>query len=313
MAVDMEKVSVFVEQFVGDLGAAVHSGMVVIGEQLGLYKALAEGPMNSADLALKTRTDERYVREWLGAQAAGGCLAYSEKTREFSLNEAQPVTAGRVEPRGSVPDALLFRPSYAARLLSSWIPALQGVEATLQAGGRIADVCCGRGASTLMMAKAFPKSQFFGFDHRERSIAGARLIAAREGLEVRVNFGVASAKEFPGRDYDLVTMFDCLHQIGDPLGAATQVRHSLSRNGTWMIVEPFTSDQRMEHVNPQCRGEGPSSASKNRAGLRTKGAAKNLCVHSGEKRIQELVAEAGFTRFRRAVETPFSVVFEVRP
>ena len=246
-------------QFVGDLGAAVHAGMVVIGEKLGLYKALADGPLNSAELAAKTKTDERYVRGvWLGSQAAGGYVTtYNERTRKFSLSEEQAFTLAnedqsRISSRrfpigtgslAAVPritesfrsgagmgwhehdDAVFhgcekfFRPNYAANLVSSWLPSLQGVQAKLEAGARVADVGCGKGASTVLMAKAFPKSQFFGFDYHDKSIEGARATAAKEGLEVRVNFGVAKAKAFPGKDYDLVTVFDCLHDMGDPVGA----------------------------------------------------------------------------------------------
>src|SRR6266481_742300 len=228
MALDMEKLNAFVGQFVGDLGAAVHSGMVVIGEKLGLYKALAEGPLNSAELAARTRTDERYVREWLSSQAAGGYVTYNETTRKFSLSEEQTFTLANEESPAYIPGAFqlalgslaavprlvesfrsgagmgwhehdeavfhgcekFFRPSYAANLVSSWIPALDDVKTKLESGARVADVGCGKGASTLLMARAFPKSEFFGFDYHDKSIEGARATAAKEGLEVRANFGV---------------------------------------------------------------------------------------------------------------------------
>src|SRR5882762_6517229 len=247
MAVNMDKLNVFVGQFVGDLGAAVHSGTVVIGEKLGLYKALAEGPLNSAELAAKTRTDERYVREWLGSQAAGGYVTYDEKTRNFSLSEEQAFTLANEDSPAYIPGAFqlvlgslaavpriaesfrsgagmgwhehddavfhgcekFFRPSYAANLVSSWIPALRGVKAKLEAGARVADVGCGKGASTMLMAKAFP-----------------------------------------GKDYDLVTVFDCLHDMGDPVGASIHVRNSLSKDGAWMIVEPFANDELKDNLNP---------------------------------------------------------------
>src|SRR6266852_1017975 len=216
MALDMEKLNAFVGQFVGDLGAAVHSGMVVIGEKLGLYKALAEGPLNSAELAARTRTDERYVREWLSSQAAVPRIIESFRSGAgMGWHEHDDAVFHGCER--------FSRPSYAANLISSWIPSLHGVKAKLEAGARAADVGCGKGASTVLMAKAFPKSQFFGFDYHDKSIEGARAAAAREGLEVRLNFGVAKAKEFPGKDYDLVTVFDCLHDMGDPVGAATHV------------------------------------------------------------------------------------------
>src|SRR6266849_6292201 len=236
---DMNKLNAFIAQFVTDLGAAVHTGMVVIGEKLGLYKALAGRPMSSAQLAAATKTDERYLREWLASQAAGGYVTYDEKTGKFSLSEEQAFTPAMDDSPAYLPGAFelalgslaavpritesfrtgggmgwhehadgvfhgcekFFRPGYAANLVPSWIPALHDVKQKLDAGARVADVGCGQGASTVLMAKAFPKSQFFGFDYHDKSIEGARAIAAREHLEVRLNFGIAKAKEFPGKDY----------------------------------------------------------------------------------------------------------------
>jgi ubiquinone/menaquinone biosynthesis C-methylase UbiE len=351
MALDMDKLNVFLGQFVGDLGAAVHSGMVVIGEKLGLYKALAEGPLNSAELAAKTRTDERYVREWLSSQAAGGYVTYNEQTQKFSLSEEQAFTLANEDSPAYLPGAFqlalgslaavpriteafrsgagmgwnehdddvfhgcekFFRPSYAANLVSSWIPSLHGVQAKLEAGARVADVGCGKGSSTVLMAKAFPKSQFFGFDYHDKSIEGARATAAKEGLEVRLNFGVAKAKAFPGRDYDLVTVFDCLHDMGDPVGAATHVRNSLSKDGTWMIVEPFAHDELKDNLNPVGRVYYSFSTLLCTPCSRSQEVALCLGAQSGEKRIREVVTAAGFSRFRRAAETPFNVVYEARP
>ena len=351
MAVDMEKLNAFVGQFVGDLGATVNSGMVVIGEKLGLYKALAEGPLNSAELAAKTGTDERYVREWLASQASGGYVTYDEKTRKFSLSEEQAFTLANEDGPAYIPGAFqlalgslasvpriaesfrsgagmgwhehdddvfhgcekFFRPSYAANLVSSWIPSLQGVKAKLEAGARVADVGCGKGASTILMAKAFPKSQFFGFDYHDKSIEGARSTAAQAGLEVRLNFGVAKAKEFPGKDYDLVTVFDCLHDMGDPVGAATHVRNSLSDDGTWMIVEPFANDELRDNLNPVGRVYYSFSTLLCTPCSRSQEVALCLGAQSGEKRIREVVTAAGFSRFRRAAETPFNAVYEARP
>src|SRR5258705_390419 len=288
MEFKMEKLSVLVGKLVGAWGAGVHFGTVVMGEKLGLYKALAEGPLNSDELAAKTRTDERYVREWLGSQAAGGYVTYDEKTRKFSLSEEQAFTLANEDSPAYIPGAFqlalgslaavpriaesfrsgagmgwhehdeavfhgcekFFRPSYAANLVSSWIPALRGVKAKLEAGARVADVGCGNGASTMLMAQAFPKSQFFGFDYHDKSIEGARATAARQGLADRVNFEAAKAKEFPGKDYDLVTVFDCLHDMGDPVGASIHVRNSLSKDGAWMIVEPFANDELKDNLNP---------------------------------------------------------------
>jgi len=351
MAVNTEELNAFLGRFVGDLGASVHTGMVVIGEKLGLYKALAEGPVNSAELAAKTGTDERYVREWLGSQAAGGYVTYNEETRKFSLSEEQAFTLANEESPAYIPGAFqlalgslsavpriveafrsgagmgwhehdeavfhgcekFFRPSYAANLVSSWIPSLDGVKTKLDAGARVADVGCGKGASTVLMAKAFPKSQFFGFDYHDKSIQGARAIAARDGLEVRVNFGVAKAKEFPGKDYDLVTVFDCLHDMGDPVGAARRVRDSLRGDGTWMIVEPFAHDELKDNLNPVGRVYYSFSTLLCTPCSRSQEVGLCLGAQSGEKRIREVVEAAGFRRFRRAAETPFNVVYEARP
>ena len=351
MAVDVDKLNVFVGKFVGDLGAAVHCGMVVIGEKLGLYKALAGGPLTSAELAIKTRTDERYLREWLCSQAAGGYVTYNEKTSKFSLSEEQAFTLANEDSPAYIPGAFqlalgslaavpriaesfrsgagmgwhehddavfhgcekFFRPSYAANLVSSWIPSLQGVKAKLEAGTRVADVGCGKGASTVLMAKAFPKSQFSGFDYHDKSIEGARAIAAREGLSDRVTFEVTKAKEFPGTDYDLVTVFDCLHDMGDPVGAATHVRKSLSKDGTWMIVEPFANDELQDNLNPVGRVYYSFSTLLCTPCSRSQEVALCLGAQSGEKRIREVVTAAAFSRFRRAVETPFNIVYEARP
>src|SRR5271169_1029552 len=285
---DMDKLNQFIGRFVTDLGAAVHTGMVVIGEKLGLYKALADGPMNSAELAAKTGTDERYLREWLASQAAGGYVTYDEKAGKFSLSEEQAFALANEDSPAYLPGAFqlalgslaavpriadsfrtgagmgwhehddgvfhgcekFFRPGYAANLVSSWIPALHDVKEKLEAGARVADVGCGKGASTVLMAKAFPNSQFFGFDYHDKSIEAARESAKREGIADRVTFEVSKAKEFPGRNYDFVAVFDCLHDMGDPIGAAAHVRAALSDDGSWMIVEPFANDDLQDNLNP---------------------------------------------------------------
>ena len=351
MAVDTEKLNAFVGQFVGDLGAAVHTGMVVIGEKLGLYKALAEGPLNSSELADKTQTDERYVREWLASQAAGGYITYDDKNRKFGLSEEQAFTLANEDSPAYFPGAFqlalgslaavpriaesfrsgagmgwhehdddvfhgcekFFRPGYAANLVSSWIPSLQGVEARLRAGARVADVGCGKGASTLLMAKAFPKSHFFGFDYHHKSIEAARESARRQGLADRVTFEVAKAKEFPGKDYDLVTVFDCLHDLGDPVGAADHVRRALRKDGTWMIVEPFANDDLKDNLNPVGRVYYAFSTLLCTPCSRSQEVALCLGAQSGEKRIRSVVTGAAFSHFRRAAETPFNVVYEARP
>lgn len=351
MSVDMNKLNSFIGQFVGDLGAAVHTGMVVIGEKLGLYKALATHPMTSTELAAKTRTDERYVREWLASQAAGGYVSYDDKTQKFFLTEEQAFTLANEDSPAYLPGAFqlalgsltavpriaesfrsgagmgwhehddgvfhgcekFFRPGYAANLVSSWIPSLHEVQAKLDAGARVADVGCGKGASTILMAKAFPNSTFFGFDYHDKSIEGAREIAKREGLDGRVNFEVAKAKEFPGKDYDFVAVFDCLHDMGDPVGAAKHVRQSLKDDGTWMIVEPFANDDLKDNLNPVGRVYYSFSTLLCTPCSRSQEVGLCLGAQSGERKMRDVVTSAGFGRFRRATETPFNIVYEARP
>lgn len=350
-ALDMDKLNAFIGKFVGDLGAAVHTGMVVIGEKLGLYKALAAGPMSSAELAAATRTDERYLREWLSSQAAGGYITYDAATEKFSLSEEQAFTLANEDSPAYLPGAFelalgslgavpritesfrtgagmgwhehqdgvfhgcekFFRPGYAANLVAAWIPALHDVQGKLEAGARVADVGCGKGASTLLMAKAFPKSQFFGFDYHNKSIEGARESAKRQGVADRVTFEVAKAKEFPGKNYDFVAVFDCLHDMGDPVGAARHVRQSLNADGTWMIVEPFANDQLKDNLNPVGRVYYSFSTLLCTPCSRSQEVGLCLGAQAGEKRIREVVTSAGFTRFRRAAETPFNLVYEARP
>jgi SAM-dependent methyltransferase len=351
MALDMDKLNAFVGKFVVDLGAAVHAGMVVIGERLGLYKALAASPMTSSELAAKTATDERYVREWLSSQAAGGYVTYDEKTNKFSLSEEQAFTLANEDSPAYLPGAFqlalgalaavpriadsfrtgagmgwgehdesvfhgcekFFRPGYAANLVSSWIPALHGVQQKLETGARVADVGCGKGASTILMAKAFPKSHFFGFDYHDKSIEAARETAKREGLADRVTFEVASAKQFPGKDYDFVAVFDCLHDMGDPAGAAAHVRASLAKDGTWMVVEPFANDELKDNLNPVGRVYYSFSTLLCTPCSRSQEVGLCLGAQSGEARIRQVVTSAGFSRFRRATETPFNLIYEARP
>ena len=351
MSIDMDKLNAFMGRFVGDLGAAVHAGMVVIGDRLGLYKALATEAMTSAELAAKTSTDERYVREWLSSQAAGGYVTYDEKTHKFSLTEEQAFALAKEDSPAYLPGAFqlalgslaavpriadsfrsgagmgwhehddgvfhgcekFFRPGYAANLVSTWIPSLDGVQEKLERGARVADVGCGKGASTLLMAKSFPNSHFFGFDYHDKSIEGARDTAKREGIADRVTFEVAKAKEFPGKDYDFVAVFDCLHDMGDPVGAATHVRKSLHKDGTWMIVEPFANDELKDNLNPVGRVYYSFSTLLCTPCSRSQEVGLCLGAQSGEKRIREVVTAAGFSRFRRATETPFNIVYEARP
>jgi SAM-dependent methyltransferase len=350
-ALDMGKLNAFIGQFVMDLGAAAHTGMVVIGEKLGLYKALANGPASSAELAVRTKTDERYLREWLSSQAAGGYITYDAKDNKFSLSEEQAFTLANEDSPAYLPGAFelalgslaavpriadsfrtgagmgwhehadgvfhgcekFFRPGYAANLVTSWIPALHDVQKKLEAGAKVADVGCGRGASTILMAKAFPKSRFFGFDYHDKSIEAARESALREGLADRVSFEVCKAKEFPGKDYDFVAVFDCLHDMGDPVGAAAHVRQSLAKDGTWMIVEPFANDELKDNLNPVGRVYYSFSTLLCTPCSRSQEVGLCLGAQAGETRIRDVATLAGFSRFRRATETPFNIVYEVRP
>ena len=350
-ALDMNKLNEFIGQFVTDLGAAVHTGMVVIGEKLGLYKALAPGAMTSAELASATQTDERYLREWLASQAAGGYITYHANTDKFSLSEEQAFALANEDSPAYLPGAFelalgslaavpriaesfrsgagmgwhehvagvfhgcekFFRPGYAANLVSTWIPALHDVKGKLESGARVADVGCGKGASTLLLAKAFPNSRFFGFDYHDKSIEAARESAKRAGVSDRVTFEVSKAKDFPGKDYDFVAVFDCLHDMGDPVGAAAHVRKSLAKDGTWMIVEPFANDQLKDNLNPVGRVYYSFSTLLCTPCSRSQEVGLCLGAQAGETRIREVVTSAGFNRFRRATETPFNIVYEARP
>src|SRR6266852_3120810 len=322
-----------------------------LGRSWGFTRPSPGGPMSSAQLAAMTKIDERYLREWLASQAAGGYITYDEKTGKFSLSEEQAFTLATEDSPAYLPGAFelalgslaavpritesfrtgdgmgwhehvdgvfhgcekFFRPGYAANLVSSWIPSLQDVKEKLEAGARVADVGCGKGASTLLMAKAFPKSRFFGFDYHDKSIEAARDSAKREGVVDRITFDVAKAKEYPGKDYDFVAVFDCLHDMGDPIGAAAHVRRSLPTDGTWMIVEPFANDQLKDNLNPVGRVYYSFSTLLCTPCSRSQEVALCLGAQSGEKRIREVVTAAGFSRFRRAAETPFNVVYEARP
>jgi SAM-dependent methyltransferase len=348
LAINMDQLNAFLGKFVGDLGAAVHAGMVVIGEKLGLYKALAGGPATSAELAERTGTDERYLREWLASQAAGGYVTYDESTNRFSLTPEQAFTLATEDSPAYLPGAFelalgslaavpriaesfrtgagmgwhehvdgvfhgcekFFRPGYAANLVSSWIPALRGVQAKLERGARVADVGCGTGSSTLLMAKAFPNSKFFGFDYHDKSVEAARERARKEGLSDRVSFTVAKAKEFPGKDYDFVAVFDCLHDMGDPVGAAKHVHQSLASGGIWMIVEPYANNELKDNLNPVGRVYYSFSTLLCTPCSRSQEVGLCLGAQAGETRIREVVTTAGFTHFRRATETPFNIVYE---
>jgi SAM-dependent methyltransferase len=351
-SIDQAKLDEFLGRFVGDLGAALSAALVVIGDRLGLYRAMADGePVSPAELAARTGTDPRYVQEWLANQAAGGYVSYDPATEEFFLTPEQSVALAQEGSPAFVPGAFqvataltkdeekiaqafvdghgvgwhehhhdlfagterFFRPGYSANLVSAWIPALDGVEAVLRSGALVADVGCGHGASTLLMAEAFPQSQFVGYDYHGPSIEHAREAAARAGLGDRVRFEVAPAKEYPGEGYDLVCMFDCLHDMGDPVGAAAHVLSTLGPDGTWLIVEPYAGDRLEDNLGPVGRVFYGASTLVCTPASRDQEVGLALGAQAGEARLREVVRAGGFTRFRRATETPFNLVLEARP
>ena len=351
MAIDEAKLNAFMGRFVGDLGAVMHAATIVVGDQLGLYKTLAEKPARVDELARRTETDPRYLREWLSAQAASGYVQYDPASETFSLSEEQAFALAEEGSPAFIPGAFqiavaqfkaiprmaaamrtglglgwhehdsslfhgterFFRPGYAANLVGQWIPALDGVQARLEAGARVADVGCGHGASTIIMAQAFPASSFVGFDYHAPSIEVARASAARAGVTDRVRFEVATAKDFPGHDYDLVAVFDCLHDMGDPAGAATHVKQSLKHDGSWLIVEPYANDRLEDNLNPVGRIFYSASTFICTPASRAQEGGACLGAQAGQTRIARVVADGGFTRFRRATETPFNVIYEARP
>ncbi len=352
MEIDQGKLEQFVHQAVAELGAALNAALVLIGDKLGLYKAMAgAGALTPTELAKKTGTAERYVREWLNAQAAGGYVAYDPATKRYALPPEQAFcladeTSPTFLPGGfqamvsvvkddqKVAEAFrsgkgvgwhehdpglfegterFFRPNYAANLVTSWVPALDGVEEKLRRGARVADVGCGHGASTILLAEAYPKSTFIGFDYHEPSISWARKAASRAGVADRVRFEVASSKSYPGTGYDLVAFFDCLHDMGDPVGASRHVLSTLAPDGTWMLVEPFANDRVEDNLNPVGRVFYAASTMICTPASLAQEVGLALGAQAGETRLQQVVTEAGFTRFRRATATPFNLVLEVRP
>lgn len=352
MAIEQQKLDELLGRAITDFGATFHSALVVIGDKLGLYKALAENDgLTSDQLADKTETNRRYIREWLASQAAGGYVTYDPETDSYSLSDEQTfiladesspafvpgafqvaVAAARIEPKLAKAfktgkgigwhehdkglfqgTERFFRPNYATNLVSSWLPSLEGVVNKLNKGASVADVGCGHGASTILMAKAYPDSRFTGFDYHTPSIREARRKAKREGLSGRVSFEVASAKDFPGDSYDLVTVFDCLHDMGDPSGAATHIYDTLKKNGTWMIVEPYANDKLEENLNPVGRAFYSVSTLVCTPCSMSQEVGSALGAQAGESRIREVVMKGGFSRFRRATQTPFNLVFEARP
>jgi ubiquinone/menaquinone biosynthesis C-methylase UbiE len=351
MAIDMDKLQEFLGRFVSDLGATFAAGNVVTGHRLGLYRALAAGPATAAEFAERTQTNPRYITEWLRGQAAGGYVEYDPETQRYSMTEEQSFALANPDGGVYVPGAFVlalgtlkaepriteafrtgagmgwhehdegvflgceqfFRPGYIANLVPSWIPALDGVQDKLRAGAKVADIGCGLGASTILLAAEYPNSRFTGSDYHEQSIEIARKRAADAGVADRISFEIASADGFSGTGYDMAATFDCLHDMGDPLAAARHVRQALDPDGTWLVVEPYAADDVAGNLNPVGRVYYSASTQLCVPNALSQPGGYALGAQAGETAIRELVSEAGFTRFRRAAQTPFNLVYEVRP
>jgi 2-polyprenyl-3-methyl-5-hydroxy-6-metoxy-1,4-benzoquinol methylase len=334
------------------MGAAIHAVIILLGDRLGLYKAMADcQPVSAAELARRTGLHERYVREWLHANAASGYITYDAAAKTFTLPPEQALALAVEDSPVYLPGAFqilsacyhdapkienafrtgegvgwhehhhdlfrgterFFRPNYNANLITSWIPSLEGVEELLHRGAKVADVGCGLGASTILMAKEYPNSTFYGFDYHAGSIELAREAAQKSGVADRIQFEVAPAKGFPGKDYDFVAFFDCLHDMGDPAGAAAHVRQALQPEGAWMIVEPFAGDTPEANHNPIGRIFYSASTMLCVPASLSQEVGAALGAQAGEAKMREVVTSAGFSRFRRASETPFNLVFEAKP
>jgi SAM-dependent methyltransferase len=351
-SIDESKLEAFLGQMVNDLGAAANAPLMLIGDRLGLYRALAEaGPLTSSALAAHTGAAERFVREWLAAQAAAGYITYDAAAGAFAMppehamvlaDEDSPVFLGGIfeslyammvaEPK--IREAFqtgqgvgwhehhpclfsgterFFRTGYRANLVQHWLPALDGVVEKLAQGANVADIGCGHGASTIIMAQAFPNSRFVGFDYHDASIARATEAAREAGVADAVRFDVAAAKDYPGTAYDLVATFDCLHDMGDPVGAARHVRETLAPDGTWLIVEPFAGDSLTDNLNPVGKMYYAASTMLCTPASLSQEVGLGLGAQAGEARLREVVSAGGFSRFRRATATPFNLILEARP
>jgi len=350
--VDDEKLDKFIGQILGDLGGAASISMARMGDALGLYRALnLKGAMTCEELAAEAGVNRRYLQEWLSHQAASNYLTYEPSTGRFTLPPEQAMVfavedspvymlggfdlmASLIDAQPGVQEAFntgggvawddhtgcmfcavarFFRPGYHHNLVPNWLPALNGVSDKLQRGALVADVACGHGWSTVLMAKAFPGSNFVGFDFHPSSIEHARAHAQEHGVLANTRFEVATAKEFPGADFDLVTCFDCLHDMGDPVGTAAHVRQSLKPEGTWMIVEPMAGDHLEDNLNPVGRlyYAGSTMICVPTSLSQEVGAA--LGAQAGEARLRDVISEGGFRSVRRATETPFNIILEARP
>lgn len=352
MSVNQDKLNDLIMKFVGELGASATGPNILIGDQLGLYKAISvSGAISPKELAEKTGTSERYVREWCAGQAASGNINYDPSSGKFSMspeqtfaftNENNPlfvpgayyIVSAMYKDERKLADAFrsgkgfgwgehqvdlfsgtkkFFKPNYIGNLVNSWLPSLEGVVPKLQAGAKVADVGCGLGASTIIMAKAFPKSKFVGYDYHLESIEMARNDAITEGATANTDFEVAMAKDYPGKDFDLVTFFDCLHDMGDPVGAAKHVHQSLKPNGTWMIVEPFAKETIQDNLNPVGRIFYNASSMLCVPSSLAQEVGLGLGAQTSDARLNEVIREGGFTKIKKSAETPFNRVFEARP
>jgi ubiquinone/menaquinone biosynthesis C-methylase UbiE len=351
MAIDESKLNEFLGRFVSDLGATVAAGNIVIGHRLGLFKALAQGPATAEQLAESTETDPRYIAEWLRGQAAGGYVQHNAANDTYSMTEEQAFALTNPDGGLYAPGAFVlalgtlkandritaafksgdglgwhehdedvfvgceqfFRPGYVTNLVPSWLPALDGVVGKLRAGAKGADLGCGLGASTVLLGQEYPQSRFTGSDYHERSIELARKRAADAGVADRVQFEVAPAAGFSGSGYDLITTFDCLHDMGDPLTAAKHIRGALTAGGTWMVVEPAAADDVSGNLNPVGRVYYNFSTQLCVPNAMSQPGGYALGAQAGEAAIRRIATDAGFTRFRRVTETPFNIVYEVRP
>lgn len=346
---DEGKLMKFMEKLVGDMGGAAMLATIIVGEELGLYRAMADGkPTSPEELAARTGCNARLVREWLSAQAASGYVELEggafrlppEQAMALAVEDSPVYVAGgasvvstmyldkdkivkAMRGDGALPwgdhhpcmfsgTERFFRPGYRAHLVSSWLPALEGVVPRLQAGAQVADVGCGHGASTVVMAQAFPKSRFFAFDYHAPSIETARKRAAEAGVSDRVRFEVASAKSYVGRDFDLICFFDCLHDMGDPEGAARHALEALKPDGAVLLVEPFANDKLQDNLSPIGRMFYAASTFICTPNSLSQEVGLGLGAQAGEARLREVFTRAGFTRFRRATETPFNLILEAR-
>jgi SAM-dependent methyltransferase len=349
--IDPQKLEAFMGQAVTDMGAVISAPLFLIGERMGLYKAMAgAGPLSSKEVAERADVAERSVREWLRNQAAGGYVTYdaaadtyelppeqamalADEESPFYLLGAYQLIASLYADEEKIANAFksgegmgwhehdhrlfegterFFRPGYKGHLVAEWIPALDGVEAKLTEGAKVADIGCGHGASTVLMAEAFPNSEFHGFDYHQASIDRAREAATEAGID-NTDFDVATAKDYPGTDYDMVAVFDCLHDMGDPVGASHHIHDTLAPDGTWLIVEPFAGDHVEDNFNPVGRVfYGASTMICTPASLDQE-VGMALGAQAGQERLTEVIKEGGFKEVRRATETPFNMVLEARP